>query len=308
MRILLAEDDAGTRKMLASVLATWGYEVTTAANGRQAWDLLSEPDAPTLAILDWNMPGLEGPEVCRRLRKEEKDRYTYLILLTVRDRKDYLVQGIESGADDYITKPFDPLELKARLHAARRLLHVHEQLLAAQEAIRVEATRDPLTGVPNRAAVLDTLQKELDRAGRMKTTLGLAMVDLDGFKEVNDTCGHMVGDEVLLRVVRSLQSGVRSYDTVGRYGGDEFLIVFPEFSKAAAGVLRQRLQHAVAEKKFLWKDRSMNVSVSIGMVVAEGTSRLKAAALIKAADEALYAEKRARRAPRPEEAMAASHP
>src|SRR5215469_15485212 len=194
MKILAAEDNPISQSMLRSMLTKWGYEVVTAGDGNEAWKILQSPQAPQLAILDWMMPGQDGVEVCRRLRATNQEPYTYILLLTARSDSQDLVEAIDAGADDYLTKPFNSSELRARLRAGRRIVELQEQLLEAQAALRERATHDALTGLYNRAAVLELLHQELARATREAQPFAILMVDLDHFKEVNDFHGHLIGD------------------------------------------------------------------------------------------------------------------
>ena len=292
MRILLAEDEPSSQDMLRIALKDWGYKVTVVADGHQAWEVLQQPDSPRLAILDWIMPGLEGPEICRRVRRMEIDRYTYIIMLTVRDKKQDLVRGIEAGADDYIAKPFDMSELEARLNAACRQLHIHEQLIAAREMIRREAMRDLLTGVQNRRTLSETIRRELHRAAREGSRVGLAMIDVDRFKEINDVHGHLAGDEAIHQVARSIQDHLRFCDSIGRFGGDEFLAVLPGLARESAMGLCERLRHVVAKVDLNWAGRTIPLAVSIGATVADGSADASFESLVNAADRALYEAKR----------------
>ena len=187
MRVLVAEDSAVSRHLLQATLEKWGYAVTVAADGVEAWDELKRPTAPKLAILDWMMPGLTGPDVCRRVRAHAGQAYTYLLLLTSRNLKEDLIEGMDAGADDYITKPFDYHELRVRLRAGMRILDLQAELLAAREALREQATKDGLTKLWNRASILDMLRVEIARAERERSALSIGLVDLDRFKLVNDT-------------------------------------------------------------------------------------------------------------------------
>ena len=224
-RILVAEDDPVSRRMLEAFLTKWGYQVVSVANGSDALRILEAEDAPPLAVLDWMMPGLEGPQVCQRVREQLDRPYVYVLLLTARTQKDDLLRGLESGADDYLTKPFDAQELRARLQVGQRILDLQNCLIAARDELRFRATHDALTGIANRGVVIDAIHREHARQLREGGSLGLIMLDLDHFKRVNDTHGHVVGDAVLKEVARRMTACARPYDTVGRYGGEEFLVV-----------------------------------------------------------------------------------
>src|SRR5271154_3851687 len=183
MRILIADDSIVSRHLLDATLRKWGYEVVAASDGVEAWNILQAEDAPSLAILDWVMPGMTGPEVCRRVREHskelKKDSYTYLLLLTSKSLKEDLIEGMESGADDYVTKPFDRHELQVRIRAGKRLVDLQAELLAAREALRDQGTHDSLTHIWNRNAILDLLTRELARGARENLPLGIVILDLD---------------------------------------------------------------------------------------------------------------------------------
>src|SRR5208282_579507 len=190
MKILIADDSIVSRHLLEATLRKWGYEVTVACDGLEALEALERKDAPVLAILDWMMPGMTGPEVCRRIRQWAREPYTYTLLLTSKSQKEDLIEGMEAGADDYITKPFDQHELQVRLRAGIRLVDLQSQLLKAREDLRDQATRDSLTRLWNRSSILGELGRELARSERESRPLGVVIVDLDHFKQINDTHGH----------------------------------------------------------------------------------------------------------------------
>src|SRR5579872_1087579 len=187
MKVLIAEDDSISRRMLEAFLVKWGYEVLAVAEGETAWGILHGNEAPRMAILDWMMPGRDGIEICRSLRQRKGRPYTYILMLTARGQKQDIVEGLEAGADDYVTKPFDPYELRARLRAGRRIVELQEQLLQAREALRDQASRDPLTGLWNHGTILTILRKEVARASRTQGPFAVAMAAVDRFKVINDT-------------------------------------------------------------------------------------------------------------------------
>lgn len=292
MPILIAEDDRMFRVLLEGWLRDRGYEVKVAENGQQAWEVLQEEDAPNLVILDWMMPGMSGPEICRRLRAGGKGNYRYVLLLTARSEKQDVAEGLEAGADDYLSKPFDALELHARLNVGRRILDLHQELFRAQEALRFDATHDGLTGVWNGAAILQALDREIERAERMHTELGLMMLDLDNFKQVNDHYGHLVGDEVLRAAARRISEGVRTYDLAGRYGGEEFLVLTPGCVPPMLGQQAERIRAALAEP-INSSAGIILISASIGIVGVQCGERraMNGRALVRAADQAMYCAK-----------------
>ena len=274
------------------MLLEWGYAVTTVTDGQQAWDVLRKDDGPRLALLDWMMPGLEGADVCRLVRANIRDRYVYMMLLSVRADLEDVVKGMESGADDYIVKPFQVDELRARLRAGRRVLALQEELVEAREALREQATRDGLTGLWNRTAIFDILQNELARSGRSGQPLIALMADLDGFKPINDRFGHMAGDAVLRQAAARMRASVRRYDAVGRYGGEEFLMVLPGCDLAGGVALAERIRDAIKGECFRSGDTEIQLTCSLGAAAAVPPAIPQADDLVRAADAALYRAKR----------------
>jgi len=295
MRILVAEDDRITRRRLEVTLTKWGYEVVVASDGAEAWETLQSDDAPQLAILDWMMPAMDGLEVCQELRRQRAEPYVYVILLTARGQRADLVQGMEAGADDYVVKPFDPHELKVRLRAGTRIVELQTELIAAREALRIQATHDPLTGVWNRAAIMEALGRELARAAREDGLVAVVMADLDHFKRINDTYGHLAGDEVLKEAIHRVCSSLRPYDLIGRYGGEEFLIVLTGDSALSAANIAERVRECVAGKPVRVAESNIRVTVSLGLATAEMPGPVWAESLVRAADTALYRAKAAGR-------------
>ncbi len=290
MRILLAEDDAVSRRLLQAVLQQWGYEVVLAVDGGEAWTVLSGEDPPSLAIIDWVMPVVDGITVCRRLRADPERSYVYAILLTGRSDANDVVEGLDAGADDYITKPFDSNELRVRLRAGRRILELQSVLLDTQRILRDKATHDPLTGLWNRSQALEGLAREVARADRGDAVVSVLMLDLDHFKAVNDTFGHMAGDAVLRETGRRIRGVLRTYDVVGRYGGEEFVIVLPGCESDAALALAERIRAAIGGTPVDTSEGVVAVTASAGAATLRDAGRT-AEELIRAADAALYRAK-----------------
>jgi diguanylate cyclase (GGDEF)-like protein len=272
-------------------LVKWGYEVVVTKDGNEAWQALQEKDAPPLAILDWMMPGMDGVEVCRKVRERIKEPYTYLILLTALQQEEDLVAGMEAGADDYIAKPFKSNELKVRLRAGRRIIELQDELITAREALRAKATHDPLTGLWNHEEILRILDRELARADREGTTVGILMLDLDHFKKVNDTYGHMAGDVVLRVIAKRMFSLIRAYDAVGRYGGEEFIVVLPGCDQTSAQTIAERFRSYISKDNVDTPEGMIPVTISLGVAASGKGKKRDMNSLVKAADSALYRAK-----------------
>ncbi len=295
MKILIADDSIVSRHLLEATLRKWGYDVMVACDGAEALELLQREDAPALIILDWMMPGMTGVEVCRRIRQRDGEPYTYILLLTSKSQKEDLIEGMEAGADDYITKPFDQNELQVRLRAGTRLVDLQAQLLKAREDLREQATKDSLTRLWNRSSILAELAREVARSEREARPLGVVIVDLDHFKNVNDTHGHLAGDAVLREASRRMQNSIRHYDSIGRYGGEEFLILFPGCGPSESFALADRLRKQLAQAEMSVNGSSLRITASFGVTVAMPGETCTQESLIRKADEALYAAKKAGR-------------
>jgi diguanylate cyclase (GGDEF)-like protein len=289
-RVLIVEDDPMFRKILCRWLESWGYQVTLAEDGGQAWEMLQEIRAPHILILDWIMPKMNGIDLCRLVRERANSPYQYILLVTAKDDKQDLVRGLEAGADDYLSKPFDRNELRARLRTGRRILTLQDEQLKAREELHLRATHDGLTGIWNRVAILDMLQREFELSVRSGTSIGLIMLDVDHFKRVNDNFGHLTGDLVLVDIAGRMQHAVRSYDLVGRYGGEEFLVVSPDCDLEQAQSCAERIRVAVEEKPVSDDGTLVNVTVSAGVAMLSSGFNTERQALA-AADAALYRAK-----------------
>jgi diguanylate cyclase (GGDEF)-like protein len=295
MKILIAEDDSVSRRLLFLTLNKWGYEVISAPDGRTAWHILEESNAPSMAILDWMMPGMDGVQLCRALRQRKDKPYIYLLLLTAKDHKQDFIEGLEAGADDYLVKPFDSCELKARLNVGRRIAELQHQLLSACDRMRDQANRDSLTGLCNHGAILGILDREVNHAVLSKKSLGVVMADIDHFKKINDSLGHQAGDAVLRGVSHELSQSIRGRDSVGRYGGEEFLLVFPGCEANELVNLAERLRKHIASVEIDHAGKKIQVTISVGATLVTGNDETDINAIVKEADDALYSAKKAGR-------------
>ena len=289
-RVLIAEDDSVTRLILKHWILRWGYEVVVVDNGIDAWKVFEQERPPEVVIVDWSMPGMDGIELCRRLRDGSRSYYHYILMVTTRTDELDIVHALESGADDCLGKPFGEPELRARLLVANRILALQNELIHAREELRAQAMRDGLTGLWNRTTFLDLFRRELQRAVRVKGRTGLLLLDLDNFKQVNDTYGHLVGDMVLKEAARRLCQNVRSYDFVGRYGGEEFFIALPGSGKEQLCQRAEAIRTAICNEPVHTPKGDVPFSISIG-VAAAGSSECSASDVLAVADVGLYKAK-----------------
>jgi diguanylate cyclase (GGDEF)-like protein len=289
--ILLAEDSALYRHLITSHLDEWGFDFVVAKDGREAWELLTKPDAPRLAVLDWVLPEVDGVELCRRLRgRPESEPYTYAILLTGKSQKQEMLEAMDAGADDFLAKPFDPPELKARLLVGKRIVELQQKLVSANGALHYAASHDFLTKLWNRAAIIAFLQREAARSLREGLALGVILVDVDHFKKVNDELGHETGDYVLQEIANRFTASLREYDGVGRYGGEEFLLVMPGCNLATTARRANVIRELISGTPIRTPLKATTVTVSMGVAVAEPSTNSES--LLRRADAALYQAKR----------------
>jgi len=291
-RVLVAEDDPLYRRALEHFLSRKGYAVQLAGDGLQALADATAPDAARLIVLDWMMPGLPGPEVCRRLRATPRDHYQYILLLTAKHTTADIVEGLEAGADDYLTKPFNVQEFFAHIHVGERMIRLQDRLLATQEALRFQATHDPLTGIWNRGALFELLRAEAERVRRKSASLCLFLIDLDHFKRINDEFGHLAGDAVLHEIAQRLSAAVRLYDIVGRYGGEEFIVAAAELQSERPYQFAERLRLAVSSSPIRTSELSISMTASVGAVTSDSVIDYSIEKLVQYADAALYEAKR----------------
>jgi two-component system cell cycle response regulator len=286
MNVLIAEDDIISCRALEKNLEDWGYKVFVTKNGEEAWEIIKKEEI-RLAILDWGMPKIDGLELCHKIRNEyqpAEEKYIYIILLTGRDLEKDIIRGLSAGADDYITKPFSYMELKVRIQNGERIITLQDVQLQ-------KANTDSLTQLWNRKRILEILEEELNRNWRGNKPVTCIMLDIDNFKSINDAYGHPVGDRIIIEVASRLQRGVRSYDKIGRYGGDELLLVLPGLNRANAEAVAERLRKSVCSEKIQTDAGALDTTVSLGVSVFDNTSRPSIERIIEESDHALYMAK-----------------
>jgi len=287
MRALLADSNPERMRQLEGWLNKWGYDVTPSRNGVDAWAKLEGERKPILAILAWRMEGMLGIDVCRRLRLHPDLPSAYVLLLADARGQEDLLEGLNAGADDFLFAPLESIETRARIRTGARVVETEQALKASQDALRVQSTRDAITGSWNHASILDVLQKERERARRKSGSVGVVLADLDEFRKVNENLGHPIGDEVLREAARRMNSSVRPYDSVGRYGGEEFLIVLPGSDGLGALTVAERIRESFSNRPVLTSAGPVPVTLSLGVAAEGGEAGSDDSALLIAAGSAL---------------------
>lgn len=290
MRVLIADDGAVSRRLLQLTLGALNYEVIAVDDGEKAWAALNEGDAPEIAILDWMMPGMDGTEVVKKIRAREGHPYVYMLLLTSRTSKEDLIEGFECGADDYLSKPLDQVELELRLRVGLRILELQRQLTSANKLLQDQASHDTLTGLLNRNAMTDAVNAERSRCIRERGQFAIILIDVDHFKEVNDRYGHHAGDLVLKEVADRLLQSARPYDSVSRHGGEEFAILACNCDLQQGIAIAERMRKRIADESIAADGRKIPLTISAG-VSSFPDSGGNFEELFKVADEGLYCAK-----------------
>jgi two-component system, cell cycle response regulator len=285
MKILVVEDSYIERRKLGSYLTDWGFDHVAVGSGTEAIKLLEGDNPPDLALLDWLLPGLDGIDVLRRIRKSSRENYIYTVMLTAKSHKKDRMTAMEAGADDYLSKPVDPAELRSRIMVGKRIIEL-------QQSLRFAATHDFLTNLLNRSEILASLDREFSRAGRENKPTTVILSDIDHFKRVNDTLGHAAGDAVLKEVARRLKLDLRPYDVVGRYGGEEFLIILPGCNLTAGARRADGIRHLIEKDLMNTPFGSTSATVSMGVTATNSSRDRSVAEFLHEADISLYEAKK----------------
>jgi len=283
VNILIAEDDRISSKILEKHITGWGYKVLVVHDGKKAWQTFKN-NKIGIVLLDWMMPEITGIDLCRKIRNDKSGKYTYIILLTAKKNQKDINEGLTAGADEYLTKPFNPIELKARLKTGKRIIDLLEEL-------HKQAIHDGLTKVFNRREITRILNEEFHRAQRTYQPLSTIMLDIDHFKKVNDTHGHPVGDEVLVEIVSRITAKMRAYDKIGRYGGEEFILILPKNSLNSIKKIAERIRKNISQKPIQTSAGPLQITASLGCTSTENIEASSTDMLIKISDKALYTAK-----------------
>lgn len=289
-KILVIDDSPIYRKLVEQALAGQPHPILFAKDGREALKLFAVHQ-PAIVITDWSMPDISGPELCQRIRHDFREHYIYLILVTSNSNKEQVIEGLAAGADDYITKPFHPGELLARVGVGRRVIELHRQVEAKNRQLEELALTDPLTGLPNRRAINLSVDGQLSAAARHTFPVWIAIADLDRFKTINDTFGHDAGDTVLRKFSEVLQTNMRRSNICGRLGGEEFLVVLTHNNREQAAIALDRIRTRFEAEEFVFGQRTTRVTASFGVAGFSGSLKLEFNDLLARADAALYKAK-----------------
>ncbi|MGA1862350.1 diguanylate cyclase [Deferribacter thermophilus] len=290
LKVLIVEDDKDYIELTTIYLQKWGYDYVVSTNGKSAIECLKNDKDIGLMLLDWMLPDTTGVEICEYVRNNILDRYVYIVMVTGKKEKKDVIEALKKGADDYISKPYDYEELNVRIHSGFRILKLERRLKESYQKLYEMATHDALTGILNRGAIEKKLKREVERGKRIGHEVGVILIDIDNFKRINDEYGHQIGDIVLQDVAEVLETNCRRYDYVGRYGGEEFLIVLPGLNSYSTSKVAERIRKEVENRSFHAVNIDLKVTISLGVCSTKEAQDIKD--LIKKADEALYKAKR----------------
>ena len=296
IRVLVVDDSPISRKLLEHTLAEAPYTLSFAKDGADALRLFAERP-PDLVIADWELPDIPGPELCRIVRTKFDGAYTYLMLLTSNSDKKSIAEGLAAGADDYLTKPFDAGELRARIGVGQRVIEMHREIEAKTKALSLDARTDPLTGLANRRAVEEWSVKQISGAVRHGYPIWVVLADLDSYKPATDLFGHAAGDAMLQAFGEIIKKNTRVSDMCGHMGGDQFIFVISHVSRENMNLVLNRLRDKIANYDFSFHDVALPLFANFGLAGSEGGERLELRTMLQQADGALLEAKRAAQTP-----------
>ncbi len=289
--LLVVDDSPVYRKLVEQVLESEPFQLHFARNGVEALQM-TEEFSPSIVLTDWMMPDFSGPELCKKIRADQTKPYTYLIVMTSNTEKGNVVKALEAGADDYLTKPFDPGEMLARIGVGRRIIDLNRELAAKSRKLEEAARTDPLTGLPNRRAIEEWAFKQLRGAQRHGFSLWVMLGDIDSFKVINDSFGHDAGDTVIKTFADLLKRYTRASDICGRLGGDEFLLVVTHVGPEQIEATVSRFREHFGALSFPFQGQSVGVTASFGVAGCAGKVVPDFSAMVRKADQMLYEAKR----------------
>lgn len=290
LTVLVVDDSPVYRKLVEQSLSDLQHQILFAKNGREALQAFGDKH-PDIVITDWSMPDVSGLELCQRIRRDFRQHYAYVILVTSNSNKAQVIEGLSAGADDYLTKPFDPGELLARFGVGRRIIQLHREVEAKNRQLELLALTDPLTGLPNRRAINLWVDSQVSSAARHDFPIWIVMADLDHFKKINDTCGHEAGDTVLKNFAEILKANTRRSNICGRLGGEEFVVILTHTNEVQTRIAVERIRERFATEKFRFGNTTVTPTASFGIAGFSGTPASEFSVLLARADAALYAAK-----------------
>ena len=287
MKILIADDSPTTRFVLKKNLNKWNYDVVEASDGITAYNILQNDDPPRIAILDWNMPGMDGVSICKKIRSEPNKPFIYKILLTSRSSTEDLVFALDNGAHNFQSKPFKPIEIRSHVKVGHRLVEADDKLKEYADTMKKLATVDPLTNAFNRRYFMEHAEQEFKRSLRYQRPFSLLIIDIDHFKKINDNYGHACGDEVLKAITSLFKEELRNSDIFARIGGEEFAVILPETNAVKAVEVGQRIRIKIKNYDIPYNNINIKITISIGISSINDKSK-SLDELLKNADDALY--------------------
>lgn len=274
MDVLVADDERISRVVIERTLKEEGYNVRSCKNGLEAYNLIKE-NIFRIAVIDWVMPEMDGITLCKKIRKLKSQRYIYVIIITSKSKKQDIVKALDAGADDYISKPFNRDEFLSRIKVGVRLIETHDKLIKSQRELIKLVREDSLTTLLNRRAFLDESLNDIERAVREQSNVSAIIIDLDNFKSINEKYTNQTGDKLLYEIARRLKNSCRPYDKLGRYAGEEFIVLLPNTEIDQASKIAKRIRSAIKDKPFLMDGSQIQLTACLGVSMLMPKSKMK---------------------------------